>query len=1468
MDQVAKIDRDIDEICDRFESSWKEGGQPRIEDFLDKIDPIHQNRLFEELLSLEMEFERTRGEAPSWEEYKNRFPDRQDVLNRFFKSEFLGNFTTQDQNDSVNGPVDQWAEAPPSFPGLTLISRLGRGGMGTVYKAWQKNLQRYVALKATNFVDDESLKRFRMEAGSIARLKHQNIVQIFDFGEHAGRPFFIMEFVEGGTLAQRIAGRPISPWDAAILVETLARAVHFAHTNKLVHRDLKPSNILLTQDDIPKISDFGLVKLMDVAGDATVSGRILGTPHYMAPEQSNGENRSIGPTTDIYALGAILYELLTGRPPYQGSSTAEVLLLVREKEPLSPRKLRYRLARDLETICLKCLEKPQRNRYQTAEELADELRRYREKRPIVARPHGVFYVILRIAARRPLTSLLSLISLMSTIFLIMISIWFGLEKWRDNQRLSDALLREQSSRAALERVLLVSDIRLASRQWVDGDTQSAFDLLSSTRKHTADSRQSSFPRKFLQRCFAGGEAVIFMQSHVPIKSLRYSSDGRWLGAIDPDGVVSLYTTDQRQKVVLRDTDPAVAIGFPEQMDVVHIAYANGDIETRNLATGQRTIRKFYRNTKVHSIDPVLSSDGRRLAFAERLPKRKNVVVASWRLEFHDLETNKAWTKTITDETDSPLRILAEAGEQGRWLVGRERSAILFGPRAEDGSQEIPIDSNMTSIAVGSGSRVAIGDMGGSIAIWNAKGERLYAFHAHNGPVRSLVFSRDASLLASAGDQPILRLWDLGEGKLIQQIKGLRNQIVDLAFEPNQTAIATASRDDCLFIWKIGLNQNFLALRNSAPPAGPPAFSPNGLILALPYSDRTVGLWNMRTRKASPSPIVCTSRSRRVAISPDGLTLATAHDDGRVELWNLSNTRKIADFEAHPKGVNCLVFLSADSLATGGRDGEIKIWRINDITLRMSLKDHRGELSDLVLSSDKTRLVSGSRDGTVRVWDTATLKSIGGAPLAHDSPVTALSLLKGDTIVAVGQERGGIVLWSLRDRCKLKPLDQMPEWTIRSLKSLLNGSRLVAMGDSNLARFWSIPDGAVSENLWFAAGTFQGSGIDSNGRLMAYATREGRIDLIDTQNWNLDRSLAQTLSSPIALANLADGKTFAILTKGRALTLDRFPQGFPFLSSNSFSRRFIAKSRNGQILLADFESGTVRSAFQGNDTIELGSMASNGIGPLWAGGEGGSIWKVDFDDPSPRPSFFINDDLKRYFLGIRLSSKITSVMPIFHSNIESLAISKNGERMAALTAEGLLSIWNISSSHPQPILTRRLSHAAKLEFSPDSKTLMAVVENHIEFVDFDRAAAWNRVRPWHNDRIRCASFSPTGRWLATAGDDQMIMLWSLDNKDKSSASLVGHSDRIAAIAWSPDGKLLASGSRDGRIKLWDPITFQEWMTLEGHQGRINDLLFSVDGTCLASAAELNDSSGEVLVWTANPRVLKSKSSRSSRSIDAP
>jgi tRNA A-37 threonylcarbamoyl transferase component Bud32 len=354
------------------------------------------------------------------------------------------------------------AGPPGGVLGYEVLGELGRGGMGVVYKARHVKLGRLVALKmilAAEYAGQEERARFQTEAEAVARLQHPNIVQIYEVGEQDGRPFFSLEFCAGGSLEKKLGGVPLPPQEAARLAETLARAMHAAHEAGVVHRDLKPANVLLAKDGTPKITDFGLAKKLDEAGQ-TATGAVMGTPSYMAPEQAGGKAKAIGPHTDVYALGAILYEFLTGRPPFRAATKLDTIMQVLSDDPVPPARLQPKVPRDLETICLKCLRKESAKRYASADELADDLRRFLDGAPVRARPTTAPERAVKWVRRHPARAGLIAVVVLAAVGFAAGGGWYNL---RLRKALDDAEQARARERRLLEQQLATANRELARR---------------------------------------------------------------------------------------------------------------------------------------------------------------------------------------------------------------------------------------------------------------------------------------------------------------------------------------------------------------------------------------------------------------------------------------------------------------------------------------------------------------------------------------------------------------------------------------------------------------------------------------------------------------------------------------------------------------------------------------------------------------------------------------------------------------------------------------------------------------------------------------------------------------------------------------------------------------------------------------------------------------------------------------------
>jgi hypothetical protein len=471
----------------------------------------------------------------------------------------LGGQEGTDTDTLDQPPVGPRAETPtvsavlPCVPGYAVLGMLGRGGMGIVYKARQLALNRTVALKMILDADlaaPEHVARFRREAELAARLQHPNIVQVYEVGACGGRPYLAMEWVEGGTLAVRLDPRGHAPRDAAELVETLARAMHYAHDRGVVHRDLKPANVLLASGGVPKIADFGLAKPLQDTGGQTTTGVVAGTPEYMAPEQALGRKESVSPATDVHALGAILYVLLTGRLPFQGTSVLDILEQVVHAEPVAPRRLRPGLPRDLQTICLKCLEKDPARRYGSAAELAGELRRYLDDEPIRARRAGPLERLAKWARRRPSVALLLGCTVLAVVLgfaavsAALVHAVAGWDQADANEReavraRNEARAGQDAARRQAAELLLDRGLALAEQGEV---AHGLYLMLDSLRTAPADAADVHRVARINVVAWAGHVRTLrqVVSHEAAINDVAFSPDGKTLAVACEDGTVHLW----------------------------------------------------------------------------------------------------------------------------------------------------------------------------------------------------------------------------------------------------------------------------------------------------------------------------------------------------------------------------------------------------------------------------------------------------------------------------------------------------------------------------------------------------------------------------------------------------------------------------------------------------------------------------------------------------------------------------------------------------------------------------------------------------------------------------------------------------------------------------------------------------------------------------------------------------------------
>lgn len=800
---------------------WKTGKRVLVEDYLAEHPFLLKDRdAVLDLIYSEILLREEAGELVRLEEYLERFPqhsesiEKQMVLHQALESESVvatgdlgegesrkGEFITETlpQTPLLKAEREQF----PVLPGLEIHGLLGRGGMGVVYKAWQIKLKRWVAVKmilAGGYAGQDELRRFGGEARFVARLQHPNIVQIHEIGELDGLPYFALEFVEGGSLAEKLRAGPISVSRAAELIEALARAVHYAHECNIIHRDLKPGNVLLTRSGTPKITDFGLAKRLDNEASKTQSGAVMGTPSYMAPEQALGQTRLIGPSADVYALGAMLYELLTGRPPFRADTAAETIRQLVVGDPISPRRLQPTIPRDLETICLKCLHRDLSRRYESARTLADDLARFRAGQFIQARPIGWMERASKWVKRQPVVA-----ALIGIVFLVTLVGMIGIVyQWRQaelaRRQESNRAKNEAEQRRLVEQQLYFNRIAFASRE-VDGHKIPWAKEQLSLCPHSLRNWEWFY---LDNRCRGEGEKVLTGHGR-GLSCVAASPDGILVASASGDGTVRLWEAATGNSVgTLRGHNSSINwVAFNH--DGKLLASAGED--------GQVILWQVAKQAQQH-------------VFTEHQGAVSCVA-------FHP-QSNLVASATFAGDT--PGEVLLWDGETCKIharLQGHSSrvSGLAFHP---NGGTLVTASHDQTA------------------RLWDIEtGKALLIFTAHHRPLASVAFSPDGRWIASAGgrfqaDQPEegeILLWDSESGDVRRRLRGHAGRPVAAAFSPDCQRVATGGWDQIIKLWDTASGQELVELAGHRGPIMTLAFTSDGHTLISGALDHTLRLWN-------------------------------------------------------------------------------------------------------------------------------------------------------------------------------------------------------------------------------------------------------------------------------------------------------------------------------------------------------------------------------------------------------------------------------------------------------------------------------------------------------------------------------------------------------------------------------------------------------------------------------------------------
>jgi eukaryotic-like serine/threonine-protein kinase len=951
---------------------------------------------------------------------------------------------------ALDGALEEPANhLPPSrsVGQYELLEEVARGGMGVVYRARQVSLDRIVALKmilAGQFAGKQEVLRFRSEAEAAAHLQHPNIVRIHETGEHEGHHYFSMDLVEGRTLTEIVRDGPLSAQRAAKYACRIAQAIHYAHSQGVLHRDLKPSNVIIDAHDEPRITDFGLAKRMRNDFGVTVTGQVLGSPNFMPPEQTSAKHGKVAPTSDVYGIGAILYYLLTGRPPFHAETIEELLLLLRDAEPVLPRLLNTSVPHDLETICLKCLEKEPARRYPTAEALADELHRFIRDEPIQARPLPVTGKLWRWCRRRPAVAGLSASVL---VLLVIVTLGSSIAAWRVNR----ARTSERNANRDLRHTISLLELERAEDLFSNHDSSAGVAHLAAILRR--DPSNSIAAHRLVSALAHRNWAVPSIPPILHIQRVTrvmFHPNGTHLLTASLDNVASVWDVSTgRQVFVLRSVDRVTTAQYSPGGERILTVSSNGVAQIWDAASGEPCGSPLRHDRKIYS--------------AEFSPDGKWIVTAS-----------ADRTARIWNAADGALKHELRQG-----------SHVILARFSRDAQ------------------KVVTGGSHGSIRIWSVdSGKVLRQLEDRHNPLKALAFSPDGRLVVTACDDGIARVWDAATGESAAEPLRHRTTVWHAVFSPDGKFLLTTCEDGAARVWDTQTWR--LASEPLQHESGVTfgEFSPDGTRVVTTSSDNTARVWDVKTGTPIFQPLRHVERVLHASFSSDGRCLVTASYDGAAQVWDLRRPvdpalqiPRVPDVAPFAFGANGTALLSVapdhtarlwhlrtgrplnkpiahdspvwcgDCSRDGQRivlacaDGTIRVWKTGDGDAPQLIAGpfrHSNAVLSVKFDADASRIVTASADGTARVWEVAGNRPVT-LPLPHHGPVLLAQFSPNGRLVVTASEDSTAGVWDAQTGHPVtEPLTHIDH--VKWADFSPNGETVVTASTDNTACIWDVRTG--------------------------------------------------------------------------------------------------------------------------------------------------------------------------------------------------------------------------------------------------------------------------------------------------------------------------------------------------------------------------------------------------------------------------
>jgi WD40 repeat protein len=1215
--------------------------------------------------------------------------------------------TVLPQTVTENATTDRPGRVVPE--GYELLGELGRGGMGVVYKARQQALNRLVALKMIlvgAHASGTAVDRFLGEAAAIASLDHPHIVQVFEFGRLDDVPFFSLEFCPGGSLDRKLGGTPLPAREAARLTLLVAQAMQYAHEHGIVHRDLKPANILLTEEGSPKVSDFGLAKRLDEESGVTPTGALMGTPSYMAPEQAEGRTREVGPLADVWALGAILYECLTGRPPFKGATYPETLTQVLRQEPVPPRRLNPGVPHDLEVICLKCLEKEQGRRYASAAALADDLDAFLDGRPIKARPVGTLEQALKWSRRNPVVAGLLAAVLFTLTAGIAVSLYFAFDAAEQaRQAKESARLAGLSEEDAKQKAALAKEKEGEAKKSAADATRSAG--IAEVKAEEARLQKKEAEQKTVEaqhqtrRAEAGRHAALMQQALAAWQAHDLFEAGRLL----TESPVEYRTGWEygflqqalRRKALplLGHRGPISTLAFSADGNLLLSTDYSGACKVWDARSGEERV-----TLRANGADMVrgaaLAADGNRAVTAEE-PDRYTL----W-----DTRTGRPLKVWAGPRVGPGTVLFLERDGQTLHLAGwsdQARGPALVRCNAETGqiTRTIPVPQGTAFDFDGRFLRAA-GLLGGNIVLWDLiTGQEVGRIPIPRGSPQRLRFRPDGRALALVHQHATVSIWDLeSRRELVRCVVPEYHDIQCLAFSPDGARLASGESLGTGTVWESATGRVLAELHGHVLATTAVAFSPDGTCLASGGMDHTIRLWNLHSRVETLHNPAQPGVRKPMAVSPDGQRIAVLAPDSSLRILDAEDEREICRLPL-PTKCHEVSFSPDGGILANLDDRTLRLWSATGEE-RHTFRGDINVFSVTTFSQDGKLLVASDPTGLLFVWDTTTGKQRSRTRL--DPRPTHLTLSPDGQRLFAADYEGQVRVFSLSFGLTVRrfPAHVGP---INCLALSTDGTTLATAGREGTIKVWNAVGGQFRTTLR-AVGEVRQLAFHPDGQRLASAALSGSIQVWDVA---LGTSLFQL--------------------PGPALGADR-------LHFDPDGTRLIALDTG--VSIRQWEAGLGPRHLVLPDTIDR--------------------WPYHAFAPDGQTLVAATRDETFRLWNLRTGTEVRTFAGASGSGVDA-AFSPDGTRLAGTSLHSGVHVWEVATGKQlwQKRVPKDRDWTTRLTFSPDGATLAAGTSSG-EVHLFDAATGRaGLVFPVQKDRVKAMAFSPDGYRIITVGA-RSVAVW--------------------------------------------------------------------------------------------------------------